>query len=278
MRVKLTKASIDRLKAPTENAKQRLVWDSELVGFGILLSGTTASRTYVVQRNVRGKSVRVSVAPVNLMSLEQARTMASGLLVDMWNGINPKVERRAAKVRGMTLQQALDGYLASRKTLRATTAFEYQSSLKRYLGAWLNRPLAEIDPDMVEKRHEAIQKEIGERNIHKDGSIRNRLVTGGNAANGAMRSLRVVWNYAADKIPDLPPNPVKRLKKQWYPERRRDRVLRHDEMPIFWKALQGLEHLAQRDVNTLMLFTGMRRSEARPLLWTEADLTERVFR
>ncbi len=43
--------------------RQRLHWDTALTGFGVLASGKTAAKTYVVQREVDGRSRRVTVDP-----------------------------------------------------------------------------------------------------------------------------------------------------------------------------------------------------------------------
>ena len=77
-RLKLTTRAIDRLRAPTPDGKQQLHWDTELRGFGVLLSGTSNSKSFVVQRDINGKSRRVTVGPTNVLSLEAARTRAEG--------------------------------------------------------------------------------------------------------------------------------------------------------------------------------------------------------
>ena len=44
MAVKLTKAAVEKRKAPDPSGKQRLIWDTELKGFGLLLSGKTDAK------------------------------------------------------------------------------------------------------------------------------------------------------------------------------------------------------------------------------------------
>jgi hypothetical protein len=53
---------------------------------------------------------------------------------------------------------------------------------------------------MVEEQHAAIGKTAGPA-----------------SANGAMRMLRAVWNHALDRDGSLPANPVRRLKRGWFP-------------------------------------------------------------
>jgi integrase len=93
-----------------------------------------------------------------------------------------------------------------------------------------------------------------------------------------MRALRVLWNFTADRVSDLPPNPVARLRRQWFPVHRRERHVRAEELPAFFKAVQALPNPVARDYLLLLLFTGLRRQEAASLRWDDIDFAERVIR
>src|SRR4051812_48945035 len=93
-----------------------------------------------------------------------------------------------------------------------------------------------------------------------------------------LRSLRLLWNYAADRDPELPANPVRRLKRQWYPERKRERLVRANELPRFYQAVVDLPNPIARDYLLLLLFTGLRRQEAASLRWDHIDFAHRVIR
>ncbi|MGH6881679.1 integrase arm-type DNA-binding domain-containing protein [Hypericibacter sp.] len=151
-----SKTAINAMRAPDPSGKQRLHWDIDLRGFGVLVSGTTNAKTFIVQREVAGKTRRMTIGPVNVLDLDAARTKAIALLADMHAGVDPKVKQRAAKAAGLTLQAVLDDYLKARKALRPTTADDYRGTCARYLSGWLERPIADITPDLVEKRHERI--------------------------------------------------------------------------------------------------------------------------
>ena len=66
-KLKLTETAVRKIRAPDPSGRQRLHWDTELTGFGVLVSGKTAAKTYVVQREVDGRSRRVTVAPANVL-------------------------------------------------------------------------------------------------------------------------------------------------------------------------------------------------------------------
>jgi hypothetical protein len=51
--MKLTKAAVMGLQAPHPSGKQTLIWDTRLKGFGVLVSGVTPAKSYVVQHGLR---------------------------------------------------------------------------------------------------------------------------------------------------------------------------------------------------------------------------------
>jgi integrase len=91
-----------------------------------------------------------------------------------------------------------------------------------------------------------------------------------------MRALRAIYNHAAERAA-LPPNPVK-LRRQWYDEPRRERLITADQLPAFYAALGDAENRTAADYVRLMLFTGLRRGEAAALRWSEIDFAGRLIR
>jgi hypothetical protein len=75
-RLKLTARAVEKLAAPDPSGKQVLHWDTELKGFGVLCSGVTNAKTYIVQRDINGKARRVTIGPCNVFSLDAARKEA----------------------------------------------------------------------------------------------------------------------------------------------------------------------------------------------------------
>ena len=280
-RLKLTKSSVERLKAPHPSGKlEVLYWDVELKGFGVRVSGKSTSKSYLVQRDIEGtkRCRRITIGPTNLVTIDEAREQAWSLLRDMRNGIDPKdkrrneaAQRKAKEESAATLREVLEDYLRVRKSLRPKTAHDYRKLLERYVDDWLDRPLRSITPDMIIDRHEAIQRGIAERAMSK-------ISTGGSTANSVMRVVRLLWNHASERVAGLPDNPVKRLRRAWYPEHRRETVIRTSDLPGFYKAVTELPNPIHRDYLLLLLFTGLRRNEAAALRWDEVDFDERLIR
>jgi integrase len=253
-RLNLTERSIAKLAAPDPSGQQIYHWDTGLRGFGVLCSGTSNLKTYVVQREVHGKARRVKVAAVAELSLAKARDRAREMLDDMRRGIDPS--KRSD--RNMTLQTALDSYLAS-ATLRAASVRAYKI-IERTLADWLNIPLRDITRDMVEKKH----REIGAKTA--------------STANLSFRSFRVMWNHAAGKISDLPTCPTSALRKNWFEEKRRQRMVTSDQLLDFHQAVMALPNAIMRDAIRVCMFTGMRRGECTSLRWQDVDFNERLIR
>ena len=92
-----------------------------------------------------------------------------------------------------------------------------------------------------------------------------------------MRTVATLWNFGLDRHSDFPPNPV-RLKRQWFAQPRRERHVGVSDLPKFFSAVRRLPNDTGRDYLTLLLFTGLRRSEAAGLRWSDVDLTDRTLR
>ena len=138
----------------------------------------------------------------------------------------------------MTLREALEDYVKV-KGLRTRSVREYRRKVKTYLSAWLDRPLQEITREMVEVRHRDIAAEIENRRRaavkataerysawaqqaeargwpevaarHRAAAAAaeaRRPLSGQGTAEGAMRVLRALWNFTAERGPGLPLNPA----------------------------------------------------------------------
>jgi integrase len=262
--LRLTRAAIERIKAPTASRKQVPYWDTELRGFGVLASGTSAAKSYIVQRRLPdGRTRRLTLGAVGeFAKVEDARRKAGALLAGLREGKDPKAERRKAAVRDRTLREALELYLKANKELRPRSIKEYRGSTTRHLESWLDRPLRELTRDMIEKKHAAIGEAAGPA-----------------AANNAMRALRAIWNDALDRDGTLPANPTRALRRnRWFKLEPRTRMVRTDELPAFFAALEELPNRTAADYLRFLLFTGCRRSEAAGLRWEEVDFVSRVIR
>jgi integrase len=261
--MKFTERSIAKLKPGTSG--QQLYWDDDLKGFGVLVSSKTGSKTYVVQRAIKGRTRRITVARTNVLSLSDAEKRAKEILAVFYKGHDPKNGRR-----DHTLRSALEEYLRVRQDLRPRSAQGYRDSVERHLSTWLDIPLRTITREMVEDKLRKIAGGIAKETDH----------SGHATANGVMRIFRLLYAFAHDRAPHddpMPSNPV-RLKKVWFPSPRRTRSVKADQLKTFYEAVCKLENKVAADYIKLLLFTGFRRREADCLTWDRVDFNERVIR
>ena len=265
-KVHLTQPRVDAI--PLTHAGQQLYWDSKLSGFGLLVGVTT--RTYIVQADVAGRSVRGKVgragAPPEWRANE-ARAEATQLLAQMKRGKNPFKERRAAEARGITLREAWVLYqdTLKHKGRSARTIEVYGASLKDHLSDWMDRPLADHDRAALRVRHENIAKRIAQQ----AKAARREKVHGKGAANNAMRALRAVWNRARREHEELVPCPVESI--NWFRLPPRKSAVATSDLPDLSKKIEGRSP-RMRDFFTFCLFTGMRRRATAEMRWEHVDL------
>ena len=252
--VRLNEREVARLR-PDAAGKAVLYWDADLKGFGLLVSGKTGKRVFVVQRAVNGKNRRVTVAACNELSFREAKEAARAMLVDMRRGVDPK-----NRVGRATLAEALETYLKKNTALRNRTAATYSAVIQQHLADWLDVPLASISGSAVSDRHLAIGK------------------TSPSVANLAFKIFAAIWNDAVLRDPVLPPNPTRLLRKQWFRIARRQRSVRMEDLPRFLEGVRQLPNPVVASYIRFLLYTGMRRREAACLTWHDIDFTSGVVR
>ncbi len=256
--IQITKRTIDQLPHP--KAGQTWHLDRDLKGFGVCVGRST--KTYFAQRDIHGRTVRVTIGRHGPFTAEAARKRARELLAQMASGQNPNHAKREARARGITLAEAYGDYLEARKGLRPSTRRDYARVINTYLADWRRLPLAELSKDMVAQRH----RDLGD-------------TRGTFTANSTMRVLRAIYNFARATHEHLPENPVYRLSqtRAWYREDRRRGMIKPHELATWYQAVMSLQSSVARDYLRLLLFTGLRRSEAASLQWDDVDLVGRTL-
>lgn len=263
--INFTKQAIELLPSPA-SGKRLEVYDTKTPGL-LLRITDKGTKTFTVYGRVSGGNpTRVNVGRYPNMSIEQARKKAQYELGRMANGISPNAEKKAARAKGMTLQEVLDNYLTDRN-LKPRTIKDYREVAAEVFPDWLDRPILNLTKDMIGTRH----RKHGERSKAR--------------ANNAMRVLRALFNYAAAKYEDengeplIKDNPVKRISdiRAWHRVRRRQTYIKPHDLPAWFSAVIDLPMERERDYFLIMLFTGLRSGEAARLEKANVDLKDRTF-
>ena len=236
--------------------------DDRQVGFGLRVTPKGA-KSFIAEGRVNGRMRRFTIGSASRFTVNEARGRAKTLLASMHDGIDPQFKRRAARQRADTLQAMLEAYIAARG-VKETTAAKYRSQMRRNLSDWLDKPIAEISPQMVLLRYEAIAK----RSVAE--------------ANGVMRAFRAICRRAmkilperADGSPMMKSVPTESLAGGWKTLPRKTSLLQPDELPAWWVAMSGVRSEPSQRALRSLLVTGLRVSELLALRWRDVDEARR---
>ncbi|HAU0815517.1 TPA: tyrosine-type recombinase/integrase [Legionella pneumophila] len=269
--MKITKTAVDKLPIPVSNTQgrtaQKRYYDDTMKGFGVrVTSGGT--KAFFVEKQIKNKLSRITLGRYPELTVEMARKEAQKLLGQIAIGVDPVAEKRAEKMREMTLNEVFNDYIQVRKSLKHNTLYNYKKVLGTAFANWINKPFLEITKDKVAKHHKKLGKERGEA-----------------YANLAMRLLRALFNFAAGQYEDsqgrslITENPVKRLSqtRAWYRVERRQSFIRAHELAAWYLGVQQLQSEVLRDYLMLIILTGLRRQEAATLRWDQVDLKAKTL-
>src|SRR5262249_34441816 len=121
----------------------------------------------------------------------------------------------------------LDAYLAARTSLKEKTVKDYRDGVERHLKPWLDLRLADISGEMVEMRHRSLQESIAAGGRYSGKAV----------ANNIFKTLGSLWTFVAERESSLPPNPTRRLRRQWFKVFRRESLVKADDLPQFYRAV-----------------------------------------
>lgn len=231
---KLTETFVRKLPQTKDGTAKH--WDSEIRGL-VLFVGKKA-KTWYFQKDVGGKTRRVLIGRYPIITADTARQTSLGFALEWGRGAGKLIQIGAPK-----LEAALDSYL-QRPQLRSEN---HRKGLRQqfdlHLKEWLKLPLDEITKSMVVEKH---------RSMHQTPS----------GANHTLKYFRTVWNHAR-RVHDLPECPTMAI--EWYEERPPGTII--DDLQEWREELNALENPIHAAFYELLLFTGLRKTEALSLEW-----------
>jgi integrase len=233
---KLTETFAAKLAHPDSGTRK--YWDSEVKGFGLFVG--KRSKTWYFQRDVGGQTRRTLIGRYPVISAAAARQAAQTLALDMSRGAG-KVFQTGAP----TLEQAMIAYLSRPKLRSESFKATVRSYMNNHLRDWLRLPLDEITRSMVAARH-------------------GQLTHIPSGANHIFRAFRSIWNHAR-RTAELPETPT--LAIEWYDEQPDGRTI--DNLAEWRDTIDALENPIHAAYYRLLLFTGLRKSEAAALRWRD---------
>lgn len=260
---KLTRTLVNSLK-PREADYH--VWDSELERFGVKVT-PTGRKVYLIRYRLNGRNCKHTIARAADMPPEKARELARDKFAMIAKGVDPN-RQRADSANAKTLGELRDTYMEEHANVRkkpdsaAGDAGLWRKHIIPHFGA--DRRITDITRGDVSKLHARI-KAAG----HPYAA--NRML----ALLSKAFNLAIEWEW-------LPAgsNPCKGIKK--FPEKRRERPVRLEELTAMGKALLKLEGERPdlwRGLNLiwLWLLTGARMNEIQRARWDWVDWDRRLL-
>ncbi len=259
--------------------------DAALKGFMVICNA--ASKSYVFQRDLNGRAVRVTLGRAGSITAEAARREALKALELIERGENPNVAKRVEQARGMTLAEAFELYKTSEARSPKTLEI-YDAIFRNHLQPWERRTMQEIGTDRpgVRKLHDQItakvraeaeelhRKLVEKAKKHKKPPkqpVKDVSEHAGWAtANNTMRLLKGIYNRARIEVPSLPEDPT--VNVNWHPDIVRQTSLTVDGLKGWYTRVEALTNTVKRDYWISVLLTGGRRNQIAESRWEHIDL------
>ncbi len=273
LQMSLTDKALEKLPLATDG--QYVVRDSELKGFLVVVG--KRRKTFTVKgegwQNGKRKNVYAAIGLVGDITARDARLAAKDALVRIAKGL-PAIETEEpaqsetpaepSADEGITFWAAWERYLEAhlvRKGRSARTIESYTDHVDRILKPWRDTPLKVLgeDPSLVANRHDEISKDNGPY-----------------IANGAIRTLRAIYNHARKTHRYLPAdNPADAV--DWNVERRRDTGMGLKALPAWFDELHALDNPMRREFHLFTLLSGCRPGALKIAEIEHLDLRRRVL-
>ncbi|MDP2794656.1 MAG: site-specific integrase [Sulfurisoma sp.] len=274
-RFKFLKTKIEALPAPESG--RATYYDAEVQKLALRITPARSKTFYVVKRADAGMAwIKLGAFPD--MTVEQARNEATKKLGDFAAGNNPAKIKREEKQK-LTLGQAFDQYMKMYAGPRGIkTANDLRALWERCLG-----PM----PDLPAKKH-------GRKRVKHPGGVdwsgRKLDQIENKDVRALHASIATTTPVLANRVIELISSIYNRAKEWGYPggnpatditpfkETKRDRFIRHDELPRFFKALESDTSEDFKHFVLLSLLTGVRRGNVLAARWEEINLDMNLWR
>ncbi len=287
------------LKALDATSKGSRLMDTAPRGFGVEVSAI-GSVHFFFRYTASGRRRYLPIGEwSDVLTLTEARKRATVYRSAVDAGKDPVTEREKLRAAGLTLQVAVDQYVALRtdpakneKPMKPSTVRDLRGSIERDLADWLDRPITDLTGAEVVARFELIGRRSPTR------------------ANSTMRWLRAVVNFhGVDDNGDIliPVNPVEASltrKRRWNTVQPKKGHVSDGDLARWYRAVVGLAEVPDRDLDEtvardgkrmggrakpllkngammrdfllFVVLTGLRREEAARLEWSRVNLAEKL--
>ncbi len=204
--------------------------------------------TFFVRKRVNGKDQRIHLGHFPDLSVDDARKKVLEVRADVAQGIDPYREKNSLK-RQITFGQMFEAYMERHSRPFKKSWSKDERLVGSFLSHLLSRPACQISRTEILELHEKIG--------HGHGFYQ---------ANSVLERTRAIYNKAIEWGWEGT-NPTKGIKM--FKTKSRERFIRKDEMPRFFRALAEEANHTARDCFLLSLLTGARRGNVVAMRWED---------
>jgi integrase len=245
MNLNFTKASLLKLKAPP---KGRLyLHDTQERGLSAYITDQGVI-TFFVRKRINGKDQRIHLGHFPDLSIDNARKKALEVKADIAQGIDPNQGKsvfKEQKAFGQMFEEYMERYSKPFKK----SWLSDERVVPSFFSHLFQRPASQISRTELIELHE----KIGHRNGYIQANIAIKKVS-------AIYNKAIEWGWEGI-------NPTTGIKK--FKAKSRQRFLRKDEMPRFFKALAEESNPVVRDYILVSLLTGARKGNVLAMRWED---------
>lgn len=281
MRVKLTKRLVEGVAA---QARDSIVWDTEVKGFGLKVTPTGKRVYFLYYRNADERERRPKIGIHGALTCEQARLKAQLWLGEVAAGKDPS-EAKQARRRAVTVSELCNQFMEEhgKRRLKPLTYAAYDGCIENHIKPLLGSiKLDRLTQTDVERMMRDIE-DGHTRKVVRIAKQRWRKVRGGKGvANRSLSVLSKMFNFAESRdLRARGTNPVRHVQRN--AETSRERFLSNQEFQRLAQTLGRLEAAGEEDWRVIALlrmylYTGLRRTELLTLEWSFVDFEERCLR
>lgn len=266
-RVKLTQSFIDQLKLIPA-----IYRDSEIIGFAIRVNNSY--KTYIIEKKIKGKSIRCKIADYEKITLEDARVLARQKLKDLSDTSLACIKNDEILKNNLnkeyyqpTLAESFQAYIDHHK-LKERTLADYKEVIEKYLIDWKELKLIYITEQMVIDKYTQLSKSSYAK------------------ANLSMRVLRAIYHFSVKyykntqtTIPIMNPIALLNLREVWREIPARNDYIDIDNLKKWIHTIveyksRGQVNETNKDFLFTLVLTGLFRNECECLRWEDLDLHE----
>lgn len=260
--VRLAKAAIENLPLPAAGKRFERWWVSGVPGLCIRVMDSGV-KSFLFVRRIGTRTTEITLGKYPSLLPDQAKRLVADMNAQAAHGVDPASAIRAQRAE-MTLKDAFDQYLERHAKLHKRTWHEDERRWRLYLFKPLgNRKLSEISRREIASLH----ADIGQTGRQGHGSPYE--------ANRVLALLSVIFSKLREwDLAEI--NPTVGIRK--FREIKRDRFLKSNELPNFFKALGATQQDYARDFFLLLLLTGARKTNVLEMAWKDIDLQQGTWR